>query len=137
MHDFMGAPAARYNNEYLVNTSRPTNDGDPNIVWIGFTAQAVTDLIDLNDVANGELVRDQLIETLQGLVDDDTITIAREWTVTATVTMTAAVMLTVEARNEEDAAEMAEENITDGEGLDDFMHDAYVETVQIEDVESS
>ena len=81
--------------------------------------------------------RDQLIETLQGLVDDDTITIAREWTVTATVTMTAAVMLTVEARNEEDAAEMAEENITDGEGLDDFMHDAYVETVQIEEVESS
>ena len=137
MYDFMGAPAARYNNEYLVNTSRPTDTGDPNVVWIGFTAQAVTDLIDLNCEGPGELVRDQLIETLQGLVDDDTITIAREWNVTATVTMTAAVMLTVEARNEDDAAEMAEESINDGEGLDNFMHDAYVETVQIEDVESS
>ena len=134
MYDFMGAPAARYDNEYLANTSQPKDTGDPNVVWIGFTAQAVTDLI---DPLHREHVTDQLIETLQGLADDGTITITREWTVTATVTMTGAVMVVVEARNEEDAAEMAEDSISDGEGLDDFMYDACIETVQIEDVESS
>ena len=130
MSYFMGVPTTSHNNP-------STAEIMDNIVWVGFTAEAVSDLIDTNSEAPGEHVIDQLIETLQGLADNGTITITREWTVTATVTMQASVMVCVEARNEEDAAEMAEENITDGEGLDDFMHDAYVETVQIEDVESS
>ena len=131
MSYFMGSPATRW-----TPLLRPVGTDD-NVVWIGFTAQAVADLIDPNSEAPGEHVTDQLIETLQGLADDGTITITREWTVTATVTMQAAVMVVVEARNEEDAADMAEDTINDGDGLEDFMSDAYVETVQIEDIESS
>ena len=106
--------------------------GGDTIVWVGLDRGAVDALI--NDC--GQDVGDEAIVLLRSMVERGDINLTREFMVTATVTMSGTVSHTVDAESEDEAAEKVLEMINDGEGLDDFMDDAYCDDVSAEDVEA-
>ena len=125
----LGTPATRYDREIDVDSTGVSNTSDV-VVWVGLDQEGLEALLQ-----NGRCIADDVISRLQAMVNEGTLNLEREYTVTAGVTMTSAVQVHLVASSEDEAHDKASDMIRDGEGLDDFMDEANVDDVTIDYVE--
>jgi hypothetical protein len=126
--DGTGVPATRYDREIQAEAPTPYDI----VVWVGLDQEGLEALLQ-----NGRCIADDVITRLQAMVDEGTLSLVCEYTVRASVTMSGAVEVTVEASSEDEAHDMASDMIRDGEGLDDFYDNSTVDDVVIEGVETT
>jgi len=110
-------------------------DGSANlrnvIVWVGLDIETVQFLVN----GTGECPGDDVSTRLAEMVSKGEISIDQEYSVGASVHVSGTVCHTVEAVNEEEAAEKVQELIYSGQGMKDFVHDCTVDDILIEEVE--
>ena len=136
MYEIMGIPATRYDSEIVehvdaLGTPLGTYDLSGVILWVGVNAHAVSALVN-----GGACIETAVRLRLQAMLDNDEISIDREYAVSASVTVTCTVEQTVEARSESAAADLVHEMVNDGDvyGLFD---DHTIDDIDITDVEAA
>tara|TARA_R100001143_G_scaffold45744_1_gene40989 strand:- start:1442 stop:1837 length:396 start_codon:yes stop_codon:yes gene_type:complete len=129
MFTLQGIPATKYNCALFVEESSRPDYLDDIILWVGVDAHAVSALVD-----GGACIETEVRRRLQEMLDNEEISISKEYTVTASVTVTCTVQDSIEARSEGAAADLMHERI--GEGLvDDLFDDHTIDDIDITDVE--
>jgi hypothetical protein len=129
MYRIMGIPATRYDREVVELAELGSYDLSEIILWVGVDAHAVDALVTGASCIEGPVRR-----RLQELLENDEISIDRDYTVTASVTVTCNVQETVTAQSESAAADLIHERIGEGEvyGLFD---DHTIDDIDVTDVE--
>ena len=130
MFELQGIPATLHSDPIHV-----LEDGSANlrnvIVWVGLDIETVQFLVN----GTGRCPSDDVSTRLAEMVRKGEISIDQEYSVAALVSLSGMVYHTVEAANEEEAAEKVHELIDSGDGLEDFIDDCTVNDINIEDVE--
>jgi|TARA_R110000824_G_scaffold372892_3_gene563084 hypothetical protein len=130
MFKLQGIPATLHSDEVMIR-----EDGSANlknvIVWVGLDVETVQFLVNGTGVCPSDDVTNRLAE----MVRKGEINIDQEYSVVAVVSVSGTVYQTVEAANEEEAAEKVHELIDSGEGLEDLIENCTVDDINIEEVE--
>jgi hypothetical protein len=129
MFTLSGIPATKYNCGLFVEDSSRPDHLDGIILWVGVDVHAVNALVN-----GGSCIESAVRQRLQEMLENDEISISRDYTVRASVTVTCNVEETVTAQSESDAADLIHERIGEGEvyGLFD---DHTIDDIDVTDVE--
>ena len=102
---------------------------DDVILWVGVDVEAVSALVN-----GGACIESAVRNRLQEMLDNEEISISKEYMVTASVTVTCGVQETIEARSEGHAADLMQERIGEGE-VDGLFDDHTIDDIDVTDVE--
>ena len=109
----------------------PYGDGGDIIVWVGLDVETVQFLVN----GTGRCPSDDVSTRLKEMIEAGQISIDREYSVAAMVSVSGMVYHTVKATNGEEAVEKVHKLIDSGDGLEDFIDACTVDDINIEEVE--
>jgi hypothetical protein len=102
---------------------------DGTILWIGVDVEAVDALVN-----GGSCIESTVRRRLEEMLENEEISISKEYTVTASITVTCGVQETIEARSEGHAADLMHDRIGEGE-VDGLFDDHTIDDIDVTDVE--
>jgi len=105
------------------------DQADDVILWVGVDVEAVSALVN-----GGACIETAVRHRLEEMLENDEITISRDYTVRASVTVSCSVEEIVEARSEGHAADLMHDRIREGE-VDGMFDDHSIDDIDVENVE--
>ncbi len=98
------------------------------ILWVGLDVDAVDALVN-----GASCIESTVRHRLEEMLENEEISISKEYTVTASVTVSCSVLQTVEARSSSHAADLLHDMVGDGE-IDSLFDDFTIDDIDVEDV---
>ena len=126
-----GIPATLWNAPLFSSMEEQyrSDQADGTILWVGLDVEAVSALVN-----GGACIETTVRHRLEAMLENDDISISKEYTVMASVTVTCSVQESIEAQSESNAADLMHERITDGE-VDGLLDDYTIDDIDVTDVQ--